>query len=91
MISEKIEHQPYLLPEREKLAKREQGTLLISNVYKTLRPYPVGTKLKELRVIQLIPMSTPSGGRRHHQSHETGFREPTSMDSVVLCRSLPMR
>ncbi|GHT44528.1 hypothetical protein FACS189454_02210 [Planctomycetales bacterium] len=88
MISENIEHQPYLLPEREKLAQREQGTVMINNVYETIRPYPAGTKLKELRVIQLIPMSTPSGGRVHHQPHETGFREPTSGDSVVLCRNV---
>ncbi|MDR1962304.1 MAG: discoidin domain-containing protein [Planctomycetaceae bacterium] len=88
MISENIENQPYLLPEREKLAKREQGTVMISNVYETIRPYPSGTKLKELRVIQLIPMSTPSGGRGSQQPHETAFREPTSMDSVVLCRNV---
>jgi cytochrome c553 len=88
MISANIEHQPYLLPEREKLAGVEQGTVMINNVYETIRPYPAGTKLKELRVIQLIPMSTPSGGPRFHQPHETAFREPTSGDSVVLCRNV---
>ncbi|MDR0869693.1 MAG: discoidin domain-containing protein [Planctomycetaceae bacterium] len=88
MISENIENQPYILPEREKLAQREQGTVAITNVYETLRPYPAGTKIKELRVIQLIPMSVPSGGKGYHQPFETAHREPTSGDSVVLCRNV---
>ncbi|MCL2742606.1 MAG: discoidin domain-containing protein [Planctomycetaceae bacterium] len=92
MISPNIEEQPYLLPEREKLAQREQGTVLVTDVYQTIRPYPTGIsegkKLKELRIIQLLPMSVPSGGRANHQPHETGFREPTSTDSVVLCRNV---
>jgi hypothetical protein len=88
MISENIENQPYILPEREKLSQREQGTVAITNVYETLRPYPAETKLKELRVIQLIPMSVPSGGKGFHQPFETAFREPTSTDSVVLCRNV---
>ncbi|MDR0521969.1 MAG: hypothetical protein LBH00_08990, partial [Planctomycetaceae bacterium] len=76
------EPQPYLLPMRDKLASLPKATVSIANVYQSLRPFPAGTKLKELRVIQWIPMSVPSG----KPPHEIGFREPTSSDSVVLAR-----
>ena len=82
MVSADIEPQPYVLPMRDKIALLPQATVSIVNVYQTLRPYPEGTKLKELRVIQWIPMSMPSG----RPPHEIGFREPTSGDSVVLAR-----
>ncbi|MDR2754411.1 MAG: discoidin domain-containing protein [Planctomycetaceae bacterium] len=84
-ISADIEPQFYLDPLRDKnnlLPKLSQGTISIVNVYQALRPFPEGTKLKELRVLQLIPMSVPSG----RPPHEIGFREPTSSDSVVLAR-----
>lgn len=84
-ISADIEPQPYLAPLRDKhnlLPELSQGTVSIVNVYQALRPFPDGTKLKELRVLQLIPMSVPSG----NPPHEIGFREPTSTDSVVLAR-----
>ncbi|MDR0337548.1 MAG: hypothetical protein LBI18_10705, partial [Planctomycetaceae bacterium] len=84
-ISADIEPQPYLMPLRDKnnaLPKLQEGTVSIVNVYQALRPFPEGTKLKELRVLQLIPMSVPSG----RPPHEIGFREPTSMDSVVITR-----
>jgi cytochrome c553 len=81
-ISADIEHQPYVLPLRDKLGTLPQASVSVANVYQTLRPYPEGTKLKELRVIQWVPMSVPSGS----PPHEIGFREPTSGDSVVLAR-----
>ena len=77
-----IEPQPYILPMRDTNASLPQGTVSIVNVYQTLRPYPEGTKLKELRVIQWVPMSVPSGA----PPHEIGLREPTSPGSVVLAR-----
>ncbi|MCL2709376.1 MAG: hypothetical protein FWE95_00715, partial [Planctomycetaceae bacterium] len=77
-----IEPQPYVLPMRDRIASLPQGTISIVNVYQSLRPFPEGTKLSELRVIQWIPMSVPSGA----PPHEIGFREPTSPGSVVLAR-----
>ena len=82
MVSDAIEPQPYLLPNREQLASLPQGTVSIVNVYQSLRPFPENTKLTDLRVIQWIPMSVPSG----RPPHEIGLREPTSTDSVVLAR-----
>jgi len=82
MVSDAIEEQPYLLPDREKLTTLPQATISVVNAYQSLRPFPEGTKLKEIRVIQWIPMSVPSGS----PPHEIGVREPTSMDSVVLAR-----
>ncbi|MDR1480422.1 MAG: hypothetical protein LBJ00_15925 [Planctomycetaceae bacterium] len=83
-ISADIEPQPYLAPLREKANSLQQATVSIVNVYQALRPFPQGTKLKELRVLQLVPMSVPSG----KPPHEIGFREPTSSDSVVLARNV---
>ena len=79
-IADTIEEQPYLAPTRDR--NLPAATVSVMNVYQGLRPWPEGTKLKELRIIQLIPMSLPSGG----PPHEIGFREPTSPDSVVLAR-----
>jgi len=59
-----------------------EGTFVVLNVYDSLMPWPEGTKIKALRVLQIIPMSVPSGG----PPHETGLREPSSTDSVVLAR-----
>jgi hypothetical protein len=52
------------------------------NVYDSLRPFPEGAKIKELRIIQLLPMTMPSGS----PPHEIGVREGTSGDSVNLAR-----
>jgi hypothetical protein len=93
-----IEHQPYLgLRKGGRIEKQEAdgkvtphnssnaqafGTLSLMNVYDSLRPFPAGTKIKELRIIQLLPMSVPSGA----PPHEIGVRESSSGDSVNLAR-----
>jgi len=64
-------------------AERElEGTIAVVNVYDSFLPWPEGTDIKELRVLQLLPMSVPSGPR----PHETSLRLPTAGDSVVPCR-----
>ena len=45
--------------------------------------WPEGTKIKSLRVLQLLPCAVPSGGLR---PHETGKRIAEAGDSVVPCR-----
>ena len=89
-----IEHTPYLgLRTGSRIEKREAdgnitpstqafGTLSLANVYDSLRPFPEGTTIKELRIIQLLPMSVPSG----YHPHEIGIREGSSGDSVNLAR-----
>jgi hypothetical protein len=64
---------------------RDQGeaTLAVLNVYDTRSDWPAGTKIKSLRVFQLIPCAVPSGGLR---PHETGARIAEAKDSVVPCR-----
>ena len=61
-----------------------EGTLGLINVYNGLRPWPAGTQIKSLRVIQVLPMTVPSGS----PPHEVGLREPSAGDSVVLCRQV---
>ena len=58
------------------------GTLSLTNVYDSLHPFPEGTKIKELRIIQLLPMSVPSG----YPPHDIGVREGSSGESVNVAR-----
>ena len=62
--------------------KPAEATLAVVNVYDSLKEWPEGTKVKSLRVYQIIPMSVPSGG----PPHEIGLRLPTGRDSVILAR-----
>lgn len=59
-----------------------RGTLAVINTYHSLKPWPAGTKIKALRVLQVLPMSVPSGG----PPHETGARVALAGDSVVPVR-----
>jgi len=60
-----------------------EGTVSVMNVYDSLKPWPDGTNITHLRVLQVLPMSTPSGG---HRPHETALRVASAGDSVVPCR-----
>ncbi len=62
--------------------KPGEGTLACVNVYDSLKPWPEGTKIKSLRVLQVLPMSVPSGG----PPHNTGVRIALAGDSVVPVR-----
>jgi hypothetical protein len=68
---------------RAKLPERHpEATLSVVNVYDSLKPWPEGTRIKELRVLQVLPMSVPSGG----PPHDTALRTATAGDSVVPVR-----
>jgi hypothetical protein len=60
-----------------------EGTMVVVNVYDSLLPWPEGTKIKALRVYQVLPMSVPSGKLR---PHETALRVESAGDSVVPVR-----
>ncbi|MGL4943492.1 MAG: discoidin domain-containing protein [Thermoguttaceae bacterium] len=76
-----IVHQPFV-GVRDMSRQDAMGTLSVVNVYDSLRPFPDGTVIKKLRIIQLLPMSVPSGAPPHH----TGIQEGSSLDSVNLAR-----
>jgi hypothetical protein len=59
-----------------------ESTMAVMNVYDSLKPWPEGTKIAEVRVLQVLPMSVPSGG----PPHETGLRVASAGDSVVPVR-----
>ncbi|MCY3019935.1 MAG: NPCBM/NEW2 domain-containing protein [Planctomycetota bacterium] len=59
-----------------------EATLACINVYQSIKPWPEGAKIKELRVLQLLPCSVPTGG----PPHETGKRIAEAGDSVVPAR-----
>lgn len=64
---------------------RDKGgaTMAVVNVYDTRMNWPAGTKIKSLRILQLLPCAVPSGGLR---PHETGKRIAEAGDSIVPCR-----
>jgi len=59
-----------------------EATIAVMDVYESFMPWPKGTKITALRVMQVLPMSVGSGVH----AHETGLRLPTAGDSVVPCR-----
>ena len=63
-------------------AEPARATLTVINTYNGLRPWPAGTKITALRVLQVLPMSVPSGA----PPHETGARVALAGDSVVPVR-----
>jgi hypothetical protein len=91
-----IEHQPYVGIRKDSRIDHKEadgiitntqksqatGLLALTNVYDSYRPFPEGAKIKELRIIQILPMSMPSG----YPPHEIGVREKSSLDSVNLAR-----
>ncbi len=59
-----------------------EGTVAVVNVYNSIKEWPEGSQIKELRVFQILPMSVPSGG----PPHETALRVKSAGDSVVPTR-----
>ena len=62
--------------------KGGEATIALVNVYDSFKPWPEGTRIRALRVLQVLPMSVPSGG----PPHETGVRVALAGDSVVPVR-----
>lgn len=57
--------QPPVIPDQTayesvESATAETGTVFVANVYDSLRPWPEGTRLKELRLVQVFPKTTPA-------------------------------
>jgi len=78
---------PPLIPDASQRLARDKppdATLAVINVYDSLKPWPDATRIKALRVYQVIPMSVPSGS----PPHEIGLRLPglEGKDSVILAR-----
>ena len=59
-----------------------EATMAVVNAYDSLLPWPAGTKIKEIRIFQVLPMSVPSGA----PPHNTGKRIAGAEDSVVPAR-----
>jgi hypothetical protein len=61
-----------------------EATLLVMDVYDSLKPWPKNADIKSIRVYQILPMPIPSGGGFH--AFETGKRVASAGDSVVPVR-----
>jgi hypothetical protein len=77
---------PPVIPEKSRRGSDgpQQGTMAVLNVYDALRGWPEKTRITALRVIQILPMTTPSG----LHPHEIGLRLPSGGDSVILARNI---
>lgn len=80
LVHRKPETNPAVRPDPND--RRAEATVALMNVYDSTQPWPEGTRIKELRVLQVLPMSVPSGG----PPHETGLRIAAAGDSVVPVR-----
>ncbi len=60
----------------------QEATISVINVYDSKYSWPAGTRIVALRVIQILPMTVPSGA----PPHEVGLRLPHAADSVMLAR-----
>jgi hypothetical protein len=61
-----------------------EATVGVVDVYQSMQPWPEGTKIKSLRVFQILPLSVPSAS----VSHNTGIQIPQGSDSVNLARAI---
>ncbi len=78
---------PPVVPERsERVAEGApaEAVVVVADAYRSLKPWPEGTKIKALRVYQIFP--SPVGTAR--QPHQTGFQVPQGNDSVNLARAV---
>ena len=75
---------PQLAADAPPLKPGDEGeaTMAVINVHQSLRPLPPGTQVKELRILQLLPCSVPSG----FPPHQTGKRIAGAEDSIVPAR-----
>ena len=76
------ESDPAARPQAGKDAMPTEATMSVMNVYDGLLPWPEGTRIRQLRIVQVFPMTVPSGG----PPHETGIRIAGAGDSVVPVR-----
>ena len=78
---------PPVVPEKSHEVAADQpaeATVGVLNVYKSLLPWPEGTKIKSLRVYQILPLSVASAA----VPHNTGLQLPQGSDSVNLARAV---
>lgn len=73
---------PSTRPTQDVGPQTPEATVSVANVYDSLLPWPEGTTITALRVLQVMPMSVPSG----RPPHETGLRVASAGDSVVPVR-----
>ena len=64
--------------------KPQEATIAVLDVYDSLKDWPEGTDITALRVLQVLPMSVPSG----RPPHETGLRLPSAGDSINPARAV---
>jgi cytochrome c553 len=61
-----------------------EGAVAVMNVYESLKPWPAETRIRALRVVQILPLSIPSQA----VTHATGLQLPEGTDSINLARAV---
>jgi len=78
---------PPIVPDQaERLAadRPAEATVAVMDVYRSRQPWPAGTRIKALRIYQILPLAIPSA----HVRHNTGLQIPQGDDSVNLARAV---
>ena len=78
---------PPVVPEQSRRVVADEpanATVAVVNVYNTLKPWPDETRIKALRVYQVLPLSIASS----RVSHATGMQIPQAKDSINLARAV---
>jgi hypothetical protein len=86
-IPVKARRMPPVIPDMSQRAPAGQpaeGTIAIVDVYNSYKPWPDGTKIKALRVYQILPLPIACT----QISHATGVQIPQGNDSINLARSV---
>jgi hypothetical protein len=76
------EPQPFVAPPADEADEPAEASVAVIDVYNSRNAWPEGTRIEALRVIQILPMTVPSG----RPPHEVGLRLPSARDSVMLAR-----
>jgi Hydrazine synthase alpha subunit middle domain len=78
---------PPVVPDRSERVAADQpaeATVGIIDVYRSRQPWPAGTRIKALRVYQVLPLAVASAA----VTHNTGLQIPQGNDSVNLARAV---
>ncbi len=79
---------PRLMPNASARSTPEEqpktGVMGVINVYDSLKPWPEGTKITALRIMQMLPSTVPSG----FPPHEIGLRIKSAPDSITMARQV---
>jgi hypothetical protein len=71
-------------PAQQLAGKPAEGTMAVLDVYNSLKPWPAGTKIKALRVYQVLPQTLGSQALPHSTGVQIPFTQSVNVARKVL-------